>query len=148
GVLVAEGAGAPGVAVPAAHRVPDLASAGPHRRAPARRVRRGRAAADRTTAVGAVRAGRRRPHRGRDLARGGSQAMTLARPRYDSIGVGIGPFNLSAAALAATLPELKTLFVERARSFAWHPGMLISGATIQTSHLKDLVTLADPTSPY
>jgi len=74
--------------------------------------------------------------------------MTLARPRYDSIGVGIGPFNLSAAALAATLPELKTLFVERARSFAWHPGMMISGATIQTSHLKDLVTLADPTSPY
>lgn len=74
--------------------------------------------------------------------------MTASHARYDAIGVGIGPFNLSAAALAAGIPDLKTLFVERSKAFEWHPGMLISGATIQTSHLKDLVTLADPTSPY
>lgn len=74
--------------------------------------------------------------------------MTTSHARYDAIGVGIGPFNLSAAALAAGISDLKTVFVERSTSFAWHPGLLISGATIQTSHLKDLVTLADPTSPY
>lgn len=71
-----------------------------------------------------------------------------ASPAYDAIGVGIGPFNLSAAALCAVIQELRTLFVDRSASFAWHPGLLISGSTIQTSHLKDLVTLADPTSPY
>jgi lysine N6-hydroxylase len=74
--------------------------------------------------------------------------MTSSKPRYDAIGVGIGPFNLSAAALAAPVPGLKTLFIERSKQFAWHPGLLISGSTIQTSHLKDLVTLADPTSRY
>lgn len=74
--------------------------------------------------------------------------MTGTEANYDAIGVGIGPFNLSAAALAAPIPGLKTLFVERSKQFRWHPGLLISGTTIQTSHLKDLVTLADPTSRY
>jgi lysine N6-hydroxylase len=69
-------------------------------------------------------------------------------PVYDAIGIGIGPFNLSAAALCAPIRELKTLFVDRQPRFAWHPGLLISGSTIQTSHLKDLVTLADPSSKY
>ena len=69
-------------------------------------------------------------------------------PIFDAIGVGIGPFNLSAAALCAGVADLKTLFLDRAKQFAWHPGLLISGSTIQTSHLKDLVTLADPTSKY
>lgn len=71
-----------------------------------------------------------------------------ASPVYDAIGIGIGPFNLSAAALCVGVKDLKTLFLDRSKSFAWHPGLLISGSTIQTSHLKDLVTLADPTSPY
>ncbi|WP_437630413.1 lysine N(6)-hydroxylase/L-ornithine N(5)-oxygenase family protein [Sorangium sp. So ce854] len=74
--------------------------------------------------------------------------MSAPKAKYDAIGIGIGPFNLSAAALAAAIPDLRTLFVDRMKSFAWHPGLLISGSTIQTSHLKDLVTLADPTSPY
>lgn len=68
--------------------------------------------------------------------------------RYDAIGVGIGPFNLSAAALCEPIPSLSTLFVDRKPEFSWHPGLLLSGATIQTSHLKDLVTLADPRNPY
>ncbi|KYF91093.1 hypothetical protein BE20_36910 [Sorangium cellulosum] len=68
--------------------------------------------------------------------------------KLDAIGVGIGPFNLSAAALCAPIPGLRTLFLDRKREFSWHPGLLISGATIQTSHLKDLVTLADPRSAY
>lgn len=68
--------------------------------------------------------------------------------RYDAMGIGIGPFNLSAAALCQPINDLKTLFFDRQAEFAWHPGLLISGATIQTSHLKDLVTLADPKSKY
>jgi lysine N6-hydroxylase len=75
--------------------------------------------------------------------------MTMgANALLDAIGVGLGPFNLSAAALACAVPGLNTLFVDRSQSFSWHPGLLISGSTIQTSHLKDLVTLADPTSRY
>jgi lysine N6-hydroxylase len=69
-------------------------------------------------------------------------------PAYDAIGIGIGPFNLSAAALCEPVPGLKTIFLDRNPQFAWHPGLLLSGATIQTSHLKDLVTLADPQSKY
>lgn len=72
----------------------------------------------------------------------------MSEPVYDSIGVGIGPFNLSAAALSEPVAGLRTRFFDRAPEFAWHPGLLISGSTIQTSHLKDLVTLADPTSKY
>lgn len=72
----------------------------------------------------------------------------MSKPAYDAVGVGIGPFNLSAAALSEQVNGLRTRFVDRASEFAWHPGLLISGSTIQTSHLKDLVTLADPTSKY
>ena len=36
----------------------------------------------------------------------------------------------------------------RADEFRWHPGMMLEGATIQVPFLADLVTMADPTSPY
>lgn len=67
---------------------------------------------------------------------------------YDLAGIGIGPFNLSLAALAAPLSRLRTLFLERRAGFAWHPDQLLPGARLQTSFLKDLVTPVDPTSPY
>jgi lysine N6-hydroxylase len=66
----------------------------------------------------------------------------------DAVGVGIGPFNLSAAALLHPHAELRTVFLERAPELRWHPGLLLPDATIQVSFLKDLVTLADPTSPF
>lgn len=66
----------------------------------------------------------------------------------DAVGVGIGPFNLSVAALMQPLRELSSRFFERAPEFQWHPGLLFPEATIQVSFLKDLVTLADPTSRY
>ncbi|MDO6686348.1 MULTISPECIES: lysine N(6)-hydroxylase/L-ornithine N(5)-oxygenase family protein [unclassified Agarivorans] len=66
----------------------------------------------------------------------------------DLLGVGIGPFNLSIAALASTKPDLSTLFLERKKAFAWHPGLLLNDAKMQTSYLKDLVTGIDPTNPY
>jgi lysine N6-hydroxylase len=66
----------------------------------------------------------------------------------DVAGVGIGPFNLSAAALLQPLKELRAVFYERAPEFQWHSGLLFPEATIQVSFLKDLVTLVDPTNPY
>ncbi|QFU91320.1 lysine N(6)-hydroxylase/L-ornithine N(5)-oxygenase family protein [Amycolatopsis sp. YIM 10] len=69
----------------------------------------------------------------------------MNRP-VDLAGVGIGPFNLSLAALAAGVPGLDAVFFERRRSFHWHPGLLIEGTTLQVPFLADLVSLADPTS--
>lgn len=66
----------------------------------------------------------------------------------DLAGIGIGPFNLSLAALAARVHGISTAFYERRPEFRWHPGLLIEGTTLQVPFLADLVTLADPTSPF
>ncbi|MCW8380159.1 lysine N(6)-hydroxylase/L-ornithine N(5)-oxygenase family protein, partial [Streptomyces justiciae] len=55
---------------------------------------------------------------------------------------------LSLAALAHPLAELDTAFYEQRPAFDWHPGLLIDGARIQVPFLADLVTLADPASPW
>ncbi|MEU9127720.1 SidA/IucD/PvdA family monooxygenase [Kitasatospora sp. NPDC048540] len=67
---------------------------------------------------------------------------------YDLLGVGIGPFNLSLAALADRADGLRTLFCEARPEFRWHPGMLVDGARMQVPFLADLVTLVDPTNPW
>lgn len=67
---------------------------------------------------------------------------------HDFVAIGLGPFNLGLACLTAPLPELDGVFLERKPQFDWHPGMLLPGTTLQTPFLADLVTLADPTSPY
>ncbi|MEU5522121.1 lysine N(6)-hydroxylase/L-ornithine N(5)-oxygenase family protein [Streptomyces sp. NPDC093250] len=67
---------------------------------------------------------------------------------HDLVGIGIGPFNLSLAALAHPLPALRTAFYDRRPHFTWHPGLLLDDATLQVPFLADLVTLADPTSPW
>ncbi|MFE0673786.1 lysine N(6)-hydroxylase/L-ornithine N(5)-oxygenase family protein [Streptomyces sp. NPDC058867] len=72
---------------------------------------------------------------------------TPETPR-DLVGIGIGPFNLSLAALAHPLGELDTVFYDQRPAFDWHPGLLIDGTTVQVPFLADLVTLADPTSPW
>jgi lysine N6-hydroxylase len=69
-------------------------------------------------------------------------------PVCDLAGVGIGPANLSLAALAAPVPGLRARFFERRPEFRWHPGLIDDRALIQTSYLKDLVTPVDPTSRY
>ncbi|GEC04118.1 monooxygenase [Streptomyces spinoverrucosus] len=66
----------------------------------------------------------------------------------DLVGIGIGPFNLSLAALAHPLAELDAVFYEQRPTFDWHPGLLIDGTTVQVPFLADLVTLADPASPW
>ncbi|WP_152655926.1 lysine N(6)-hydroxylase/L-ornithine N(5)-oxygenase family protein [Oceanobacillus sp. CFH 90083] len=67
---------------------------------------------------------------------------------YDAIGIGIGPFNLSLAALTNDLDEADILFFEQEVSFDWHPGMLIEGMDLQTPFIADLVTFADPTNRF
>ncbi|MFE1751410.1 lysine N(6)-hydroxylase/L-ornithine N(5)-oxygenase family protein [Streptomyces anandii] len=66
----------------------------------------------------------------------------------DLVGIGIGPSNLSLAALAHPLTTLDTVFYEQRPAFTWHPGLLIDGARVQVPFLADLVTLADPASPW
>lgn len=67
---------------------------------------------------------------------------------YDLLGVGIGPFGLGLAALAEPLGDVDAVFLDQRTSFSWHAGMLIEGTTLQVPFLADLVTMADPTSPY
>lgn len=67
---------------------------------------------------------------------------------YDIVGIGIGPFNLGLAALSDPVNDVDAVFLDTADEFRWHPGMMIEGATIQVPFLADLVTMADPTSPY
>ncbi|WP_100446060.1 lysine N(6)-hydroxylase/L-ornithine N(5)-oxygenase family protein [Glycomyces xiaoerkulensis] len=66
----------------------------------------------------------------------------------DFIGIGLGPFNLGLACLTDPIAELDGVFLERKPDVDWHPGMLIEGTTMQVPFMADLVTLADPTSPY
>ena len=67
---------------------------------------------------------------------------------YDVVGVGIGPFNLSLAALAEPVADLRTLFLDAKPRFSWHPGLMLDGAMLQVPFLADLVTLTDPTSRW
>lgn len=64
------------------------------------------------------------------------------------VGIGAGPFNLSVAALLHPAKEVKHRFFEKQKQFCWHPGMLLQNTTIQNSFLKDLVSFADPISPF
>ncbi|MCW0348785.1 NADPH-dependent L-lysine N(6)-monooxygenase [Pantoea ananatis] len=66
----------------------------------------------------------------------------------DFIGVGIGPFNLSIAALAHEAEGFTSQFLDSRPDFAWHPGMLVPDCHMQTSFLKDLVSAVAPTSPF
>ncbi|WP_328677689.1 lysine N(6)-hydroxylase/L-ornithine N(5)-oxygenase family protein [Streptomyces sp. NBC_00322] len=74
--------------------------------------------------------------------------MSTPREPLDFIGIGLGPFNLGLACLTEPIGELNGLFLESKPDFEWHSGMFLEGAHLQTPFMSDLVTLADPTSPY
>lgn len=72
----------------------------------------------------------------------------------DIVGIGFGPSNL---ALAIALDESCSAqppggaaveFFEKQPVFGWHRGMLLEGATMQVSFLKDLATMRNPASRY
>lgn len=73
---------------------------------------------------------------------------------FDIIGVGFGPSNLSLCAFYESerkqqhADKLEIMFLEKSHEFDWHPGMLIDGADMQISFLKDLITLKNPSSEY
>ena len=80
---------------------------------------------------------------------------SLPEEPQDLIGIGFGPANLALAialrdhnARGSTQVGLSASFVERQTGFGWHRGMLIEGATMQVSFLKDLATMRDPVSRY
>ena len=73
----------------------------------------------------------------------------------DVVGVGFGPANLALAiaieehnAECAPRERISAQFFEKQDRFAWHPGMLLDGATMQIAFPKDLVTFRNPQSGY
>jgi L-ornithine N5-oxygenase len=88
--------------------------------------------------------------------------MSTAEPRnhraqdgvVDVVGIGFGPSNLGLAialrernAIPGNTP-ITSMFVEAKPEFAWHPDMLLPGATMQISFLKDLVTQRNAASEF
>ncbi|KAI0026231.1 L-ornithine 5-monooxygenase [Xylariomycetidae sp. FL0641] len=71
----------------------------------------------------------------------GPASLAIAIALHDSIAAG-GPGR------AAHEPSPKVLFLEKQREFAWHAGMLLPGAKMQISFIKDMATLRDPTSKF
>ncbi len=74
---------------------------------------------------------------------------------FDVVGVGMGPSNLAFATAVdehneslAAGDRISAVFLEQKPAFAWHPGMLLSGSTMQISYLKDLATLRNPRSRF
>jgi hypothetical protein len=51
---------------------------------------------------------------------------------HDLVGVGIGPANLSLAALLSRVPDLKDRFLDARPEFDWHPGLMLPNSTINT----------------
>jgi L-ornithine N5-oxygenase len=76
-------------------------------------------------------------------------------PVHDIVGIGFGPANLALAIaveehneLAPQGKKISSVFVERQPEFSWHRGMLIDGAVMQVSFLKDLATMRNPVSGF
>jgi lysine N6-hydroxylase len=74
--------------------------------------------------------------------------MRQPNETLDLAGIGIGPSNLSLAALLDSVGDLKAHFYERRANFDWHPGMMLPDVELQSSYLKDLVTPVMPTNPW
>ncbi|KXT10301.1 hypothetical protein AC579_273 [Pseudocercospora musae] len=76
----------------------------------------------------------------------------------DLICVGFGPASLAIAValhdslesretrLSARAPRVR--FLEKQHKFAWHAGMLLPGAKMQITFIKDMATLRNPTSEF
>lgn len=79
---------------------------------------------------------------------------------HDLICVGFGPASLAIAvalhdsieggklAKPGHASSPKVLFLEKQPQFAWHAGMLLPGAKMQISFIKDMASLRDPTSYF
>ncbi|KAK4153808.1 L-lysine 6-monooxygenase (NADPH-requiring)-domain-containing protein [Chaetomidium leptoderma] len=73
----------------------------------------------------------------------------------DLVCVGFGPASVAIAVALHDSIEAgkmaqapKVLFLEKQPQFAWHAGMLLPGAKMQISFVKDLASLRDPRSNF
>ncbi|TDC73717.1 lysine N(6)-hydroxylase/L-ornithine N(5)-oxygenase family protein [Streptomyces hainanensis] len=73
---------------------------------------------------------------------------TTEEPVLDLAAVGVGPFNLSLAALADEVDGLAFAAYDQRPAYDWHPGLMFDWASLQVSFLADLVTLIRPTSRW
>lgn len=76
----------------------------------------------------------------------------------DLVCVGFGPASLAIAvalhdaidkgepAIGNNIPKVR--FLERQQQFAWHAGMLLPGAKMQITFIKDMATFRDPRSEF
>lgn len=78
-----------------------------------------------------------------------------AQHTHDLVGIGFGPSNIALAIAIEdhnrTRPaseHIDAVFVDARPTFAWHPGMMLPGATMQIAFPKDLVTFRDPRSRF
>lgn len=82
---------------------------------------------------------------------------------HDLVCVGFGPASLAIAVAlhdsldgidsALDIPSLQSrqprvTFLEKQHKFAWHAGMLLPGAKMQISFMKDMATLRNPRSEF
>ncbi|CCH32400.1 SidA/IucD/PvdA family monooxygenase [Actinosynnema sp. NPDC047251] len=74
--------------------------------------------------------------------------MTGTTRTYGLIGIGIGVFNLSLAALLEDNGYRDAVFFDRQPEMTWHGGLLLESSELQVHYLKDLVTPVDPTSRF
>lgn len=65
-------------------------------------------------------------------------------PSYHTVGIGAGPANLSLAALFESVSTERIALFDRQPGPSWHNRLLHSGVRMQTSWLKDLVSLVAP----
>jgi lysine N6-hydroxylase len=72
------------------------------------------------------------------------EARVAAIPLYHTVGIGAGPANLSLAALFESSTDEKIALFDRQPGPSWHNRLLHSGVRMQTSWLKDLVSLVEP----
>src|SRR5262249_25775502 len=71
-------------------------------------------------------------------------------PHHFAVGVGAGPSNLSLAALFRSASRTERdlgdiVLFDRQPASGWHEALLHNGVRMQTSWLKDLVSIVDPT---
>ncbi|KAK3998253.1 L-lysine 6-monooxygenase (NADPH-requiring)-domain-containing protein [Cladorrhinum sp. PSN332] len=86
-----------------------------------------------------------------------SQYVTPSDPEsvHDVVCIGFGPASVAIAVALHDSLEAgkmkqcpKVLFLEKQPQFAWHAGMLLPGAKMQISFIKDLASLRDPRSHF
>lgn len=84
-----------------------------------------------------------------------SSTMAVTSEIVDLVGLGFGPANIAISGAITEswkqnpeFPIKSTLFIEKYEVFRWHPGMLLPGAKMQISFMKDLATLRNPGSEY